>query len=57
MDDTALISSITRTQRLAHQIGSAQMANDVYGWSIKHAMILPYDALKELLEIVAKRHA
>ena len=52
--DSALLESAAHTQRIAHKLGSAQMAVKVYEWAIKHAREIPAAPLKELMDIVCK---
>lgn len=54
MDDPQ-VSAIVHSQKIAHQIGSNQMAVEVYGWAIKHAMSLTKPQLDELLDIVSPK--
>ena len=56
MDDPQ-VAAIVHSQKIARQIGSAQMAVEVYGWAIKNAMSLTKAQLSELLDIVAKEPA
>ncbi len=56
MDDPQ-VAAILHSQKIAHQLGANQMAVEVYGWAIKHALNIPTAALKELMDIVSKEHA
>ena len=49
-----LLDTIAHSQKIAQQIGSANMAVEVYGWAIRHAMVIPQPAFKELLDIVGR---
>ena len=50
--DSALLDSVKHTQNIAHKLGHSQMAVEVYGWAIKHAMEIPAAAFKELLDLI-----
>lgn len=51
------VDAILHSQRIAQQIGANQVAVEVYGWAIKHAMSLTKTQLDELMDIVAPREA
>lgn len=49
-----MVDALVHSQKIAQQIGAANMAVNVYGWAIRHAMIIPQPAFKELLDIVGR---
>ena len=48
------VAAIVHSQKIARQIGANQVAIEVHGWAIKHALQLQPAALKELMDIVCK---
>jgi hypothetical protein len=56
MDDPQ-VQAVLHSQKIARRIGHNQLAVEVFGWTIKHAVHIPTEAMKELMDIVAKEPA
>lgn len=48
----AHVDAIVHSQNNARRVGEAQVAVEVFGWTLKHARSIPAPAMKELLDIV-----